>query len=89
MKKLLKPQPKDIILGIYLSQVRVGKYVIGEWSKFGSCHSWHYRPTNYSTHFEATLNNGVKISRDLKSDLRIAIAEACKDGIWGEWEKPE
>jgi len=84
MKKVLYPTEKQIILGIYLDEVRVGKYVIGHWSKSGPSHSCHYRPSGGSVSFSATLNNGVELSYNLKSDLRAAIAEACKDGIWGE-----
>ena len=81
MKKIFPVEGKVILSRD--DYVRIGKYVIGAWRKYGVCGTFHYRPSPYegSTFYTADLSNGSSLREWTMSDLRRAILESCKDGI--------
>lgn len=71
-KRFQKPEAKDIVLSAE-GEVRIGRYTIGRWKK-GSA-------------YEAEVGKNRRlVTAELMSDLRAAIATACKRGITGEYK---
>lgn len=86
MKKII-PTKGKVILGRD-ECIRVGKHVIGWWSKDYVAGSSHYRPSQYegSIYYTAKLTNGDFLDAWTMAELRGAIIESGKDGIEPEEE---
>lgn len=71
-KRFTKPAAKDIVLSPE-GEVRIGRYTIGRWQKADA--------------YEAQLlRRRQPVTGDRMSDLRTAIAAACKRGVTGKYK---
>ena len=86
MEKILYPEAKKIVLSND-GDVRVGRYTIGSWDKDYVSGTSHFRPSpnEGKVYYTASLNNDSYVQSDYKNDLRDEIADACKDGVTGEY----
>lgn len=86
MEKVFHPEAKRVVLSND-GNIRVGRYSIGEWSKEYVEGTSHFRPSPYEgmTIYMAYLNNGSHVRSFSKNGLRNEVAEACKDGVTGEF----
>ncbi len=88
MGKIIYPEAKQIIFsndGV----IRVGKYIIGVWSKDYVGGGFHFRPSPNEGRavYLANLNNGSVVQTFYKSELRQMIVDECKDGVNGEYRE--
>ena len=81
MKKIIPTEGKVILS--HDKCIRVGKHVIGWWSKEHVAGSSHYRPSQYEgrVYYTAKLTNDDFLDAWTMADLRDAIIESGKDGI--------
>lgn len=71
-KRFTKPDAKDIVLSPD-GKVRIGRYTIGRWQKA-------------DTYEAQLLRHRQTVTGKRQSDLRTAIADACKRGVTGKYE---
>lgn len=88
MKKMICPTAKNTRFCLD-GYIRVGKYVIGEWSKEVIGGGFHFRPSPNEgrTCYYANIYDGPTLSSFCKHDLYSEIEDACKDGV--EWENDD
>ena len=87
MKKRVIPTAKNIRF-CQDGYIRVGKWIIGDWSKEIIGGGFHFRPSANEgrTCYYANIYDGPTLCSFVKHDLYSDIEKECTEGVEGEWE---